>query len=197
MFRATTSLEVGDEVTIGYIDLALPRAERRRQLRSGYFFDCECARCGGAQRHEKVLSGGSGEAEPDNDENNDGKEEDIERPLDDVAAALKAAEQRVRDGGDGMLESERAHLQRALTLLDASGCGRCHFQRLSADSMLQSNLLAAGDLRQAYGVAARLVVALEQVKTGGWAAPMHRSFIHSIRAVPNNQISLCQSHYTV
>ena len=43
--RTLRRIEPGEELTISYVDLATTREDRRRELREGYFFDCDCARC--------------------------------------------------------------------------------------------------------------------------------------------------------
>ncbi|GIL85502.1 hypothetical protein Vretifemale_14006 [Volvox reticuliferus] len=45
--RLIADLRAGAEVTVSYIDLALPRSRRRNQLRDKYGFGCGCERCGG------------------------------------------------------------------------------------------------------------------------------------------------------
>jgi len=45
--RAARPLDAGDEVTLAYVDLCASRRERRNELRSGYYFECTCARCAG------------------------------------------------------------------------------------------------------------------------------------------------------
>ena len=45
VLRALRPLEVGEEVTIGYIELGQSAAARRAELKSSYLFDCACARC--------------------------------------------------------------------------------------------------------------------------------------------------------
>lgn len=46
--------QAGEELTISYIDLELPRSERRHQLSKFFYFQCTCSRWvassqGGAQ----------------------------------------------------------------------------------------------------------------------------------------------------
>ncbi|KZT54731.1 hypothetical protein CALCODRAFT_485295 [Calocera cornea HHB12733] len=38
-------LPAGDEITISYVSVSLPRPTRRAQLASEYYFDCSCVRC--------------------------------------------------------------------------------------------------------------------------------------------------------
>ncbi len=54
--RCLRALPAGSEITIAYIDVVAPAAERRAALRAGYFFDCACARCAAA-----MARGGSAE----------------------------------------------------------------------------------------------------------------------------------------
>lgn len=42
---ATRTIEKGEEITIGYINLAESREVRRRRLHEMYYFDCECKYC--------------------------------------------------------------------------------------------------------------------------------------------------------
>lgn len=42
---ARRTIEIGDELTITYMDSALPVSERRAHLKRGYGFLCECALC--------------------------------------------------------------------------------------------------------------------------------------------------------
>jgi|APGre2960657444_1045066.scaffolds.fasta_scaffold00441_5 SET and MYND domain-containing protein len=46
--RSVRSLSAGEEVTLSYIDLCACASERRAELREGYFFECQCARCAAA-----------------------------------------------------------------------------------------------------------------------------------------------------
>jgi len=39
------TLPAGEEVTISYVSVSLPRPNRRAQLSREYHFDCSCARC--------------------------------------------------------------------------------------------------------------------------------------------------------
>ncbi|TRM70310.1 hypothetical protein BD626DRAFT_390788 [Schizophyllum amplum] len=43
--RAVRPIRAGEEITINYVDPAVPRAERRASLRTTYHFDCNCAAC--------------------------------------------------------------------------------------------------------------------------------------------------------
>jgi hypothetical protein len=52
--RALATLRPGDEITLAYVDVCAPAAERRAELRRGYFFDCRCDRCASA-----LAQGGS------------------------------------------------------------------------------------------------------------------------------------------
>ncbi|KAK9811310.1 hypothetical protein WJX72_001575 [[Myrmecia] bisecta] len=42
---AQQDVKAGEELTISYIDLELPRSARREALKAGFFFDCNCSRC--------------------------------------------------------------------------------------------------------------------------------------------------------
>ncbi|KAJ7099445.1 hypothetical protein B0H15DRAFT_944861 [Mycena belliarum] len=44
--HALRAVAAGEEITIGYTDLAAPRAQRRAELRTRYAFECTCAACG-------------------------------------------------------------------------------------------------------------------------------------------------------
>ena len=43
--RALRPIRKGEELSISYIELALPTSERRRMLQDGYCFHCQCSRC--------------------------------------------------------------------------------------------------------------------------------------------------------
>eukprot|EP00611_Tribonema_gayanum_P024836 TRINITY_DN5554_c2_g2_i1.p1 TRINITY_DN5554_c2_g2~~TRINITY_DN5554_c2_g2_i1.p1 ORF type:complete len:501 (-),score=152.80 TRINITY_DN5554_c2_g2_i1:109-1449(-) len=45
--RCIYPVKRGQELTISYVPLESITAARRRELRASYFFDCDCARCGG------------------------------------------------------------------------------------------------------------------------------------------------------
>lgn len=38
-------VQEGEELTIPYVDVRLPREERREKLRKNFAFDCACRRC--------------------------------------------------------------------------------------------------------------------------------------------------------
>ncbi|KAJ7032708.1 hypothetical protein C8F04DRAFT_881486, partial [Mycena alexandri] len=42
---ALRAIDAGEEITIGYTDVAAPRAERRQCLAEKYIFECQCATC--------------------------------------------------------------------------------------------------------------------------------------------------------
>ena len=51
---ANQEIQVGEEITISYIDHAYPeRIYRRKLLKESYFFDCDCVRC---KREENLQS---------------------------------------------------------------------------------------------------------------------------------------------
>ncbi|PIA17217.1 hypothetical protein COEREDRAFT_80574 [Coemansia reversa NRRL 1564] len=43
--RAIDNIEIGQELTISYVDTMLPRSERRERLENVYFFTCTCSKC--------------------------------------------------------------------------------------------------------------------------------------------------------
>ncbi|KFO25464.1 SET and MYND domain-containing protein 3 [Fukomys damarensis] len=45
LLRAVRDIEVGEELTICYLDILMTSEERRKQLRDQYCFDCDCFRC--------------------------------------------------------------------------------------------------------------------------------------------------------
>jgi hypothetical protein len=45
-FVSTRAVSRGEQLTISYVDVALPREARRAKLKESYYFDCQCARCG-------------------------------------------------------------------------------------------------------------------------------------------------------
>ena len=44
-FRAVRAIEEGTEISMTYVDVCLPRSERRQQLYHNYLFDCTCSMC--------------------------------------------------------------------------------------------------------------------------------------------------------
>jgi hypothetical protein len=45
VIRSLRNLEPGEELTVAYVDTGAPTAVRRRELRRGYFFECNCPFC--------------------------------------------------------------------------------------------------------------------------------------------------------
>ncbi|KAK2085907.1 SET and MYND domain-containing protein 3 [Saguinus oedipus] len=45
LLRAVRNIEVGEELTICYLDMLMTSEERRKQLRDQYCFECDCLRC--------------------------------------------------------------------------------------------------------------------------------------------------------
>lgn len=43
--RAMTAVPAGEELTLSYFPLAVPRAERQARCRQQYNFECACPRC--------------------------------------------------------------------------------------------------------------------------------------------------------
>lgn len=43
--KAIDDIQLGQEITIAYVDIAHSRTQRKRMLRDKYFFDCTCERC--------------------------------------------------------------------------------------------------------------------------------------------------------
>ncbi|EFJ53244.1 hypothetical protein VOLCADRAFT_86334 [Volvox carteri f. nagariensis] len=56
--RLLADLDDGAEITVSYVDLALPRSRRRAQLRDQYGFDCCCERCCGCSASAGRDGGG-------------------------------------------------------------------------------------------------------------------------------------------
>ena len=50
----------GAELTIAYIDVAGPKAERQKELRDGYHFECSCIRCQVSRLPRGRAAGGGG-----------------------------------------------------------------------------------------------------------------------------------------
>lgn len=46
---ALRTIEAGEEVLTSYIDIALPRAERKKELNERYKFECDCEGCRGSE----------------------------------------------------------------------------------------------------------------------------------------------------
>lgn len=44
-FIATRAIAAGEQITISYVDVTLPREARRARLKESYYFDCACACC--------------------------------------------------------------------------------------------------------------------------------------------------------
>eukprot|EP00741_Cyanophora_paradoxa_P018952 tig00021108_g18295.t1 len=55
--RAVRAVEAGEELSIFYVDLWKPTAERQDWLRTTKFFICDCPRCGSPDEGERFLSG--------------------------------------------------------------------------------------------------------------------------------------------
>ncbi|KAJ2156973.1 hypothetical protein GGF46_004819 [Coemansia sp. RSA 552] len=52
--RALEDIPEGQEITLAYSDALRPRADRRTQLESVYFFDCKCAKCSDASVRGRI-----------------------------------------------------------------------------------------------------------------------------------------------
>jgi SET and MYND domain-containing protein len=65
--RAARPLAAGQEVTLSYIDLCAPSAQRRCELQDGYFFRCACHRCASADGDTAAEDAalGCGDAPPE------------------------------------------------------------------------------------------------------------------------------------
>lgn len=79
--RAVREVRMGEELTVGYIDLELGGEERRRGLRERWWFECRCERCVeemGVEGNGKVVEV-RGEEEGGKEEGKEkvGKEEDL------------------------------------------------------------------------------------------------------------------------
>ena len=53
---ARETIQPGTELTISYVNTALPRNVRRQALRDGYGFWCECVRCERERREEEKAA---------------------------------------------------------------------------------------------------------------------------------------------
>lgn len=88
---ARHTIPAGEELTISYVPLDMPRGERQKALRLGYGFWCDCVRC---EREKEGASGASGEKEK-------GKEEEEVRDTENegkVAALAGGVDALVIDG---------------------------------------------------------------------------------------------------
>ncbi|EJD34840.1 hypothetical protein AURDEDRAFT_75805 [Auricularia subglabra TFB-10046 SS5] len=47
-YTASRDIAPGEEITVTYIDETRPKAERRKELKTKYFFTCTCELCGPA-----------------------------------------------------------------------------------------------------------------------------------------------------
>ncbi|XP_006897801.1 PREDICTED: histone-lysine N-methyltransferase SMYD3 [Elephantulus edwardii] len=55
--RAVRDIEVGEELTICYLDMLMTSEERRKQLRDQYCFECDCIRCQTQDKDAEMLTG--------------------------------------------------------------------------------------------------------------------------------------------
>lgn len=55
--RAIQEIQAGEELTLTYIDPLMHTAERQRQLKRKYCFECDCRRCQVHDKDDKMLSG--------------------------------------------------------------------------------------------------------------------------------------------
>ncbi|EOA98398.1 SET and MYND domain-containing protein 3, partial [Anas platyrhynchos] len=51
LLRSVREIQIGEELTISYIESLMPTSERQKQLMRQYCFECDCHLC---QDHEKV-----------------------------------------------------------------------------------------------------------------------------------------------
>uniref|UniRef100_A0A2K5IKS5 [histone H3]-lysine(4) N-trimethyltransferase n=1 Tax=Colobus angolensis palliatus TaxID=336983 RepID=A0A2K5IKS5_COLAP len=57
LLRAVRDIEVGEELTICYLDMLMTSQERRKQLRDQYCFECDCFRCQTQDKDADMLTG--------------------------------------------------------------------------------------------------------------------------------------------
>ncbi|XP_078213306.1 histone-lysine N-methyltransferase SMYD3 isoform X4 [Callithrix jacchus] len=57
LLRAVRDVEVGEELTICYLDMLMTSEERRKQLRDQYCFECDCFRCQTQDKDADMLTG--------------------------------------------------------------------------------------------------------------------------------------------
>ncbi|KAM6220009.1 histone-lysine N-methyltransferase SMYD3 isoform 2-T2 [Rhynchocyon petersi] len=57
LLRAVRDIEVGEELTICYLDMLMTSEERKKQLRDQYCFDCDCVRCRTQDKDADMLAG--------------------------------------------------------------------------------------------------------------------------------------------
>uniref|UniRef100_F7FRC7 [histone H3]-lysine(4) N-trimethyltransferase n=1 Tax=Monodelphis domestica TaxID=13616 RepID=F7FRC7_MONDO len=55
--RAVRDIQQGEELTICYLDVLMPSAERQKQLKEQYCFDCDCPGCETRSKDDDMLSG--------------------------------------------------------------------------------------------------------------------------------------------
>lgn len=55
--RSLGKIEEGDELTVSYVDYMNLSEERRRQLKTQYFFDCTCEHCKNHIKDDLKLAG--------------------------------------------------------------------------------------------------------------------------------------------
>ncbi|XP_074078949.1 histone-lysine N-methyltransferase SMYD3 isoform X2 [Macrotis lagotis] len=55
--RAVRNIQLGEELTICYLDVLMPTVERQKQLKEQYCFDCDCPLCQTQARDADMLAG--------------------------------------------------------------------------------------------------------------------------------------------
>uniref|UniRef100_A0A6P5JU52 [histone H3]-lysine(4) N-trimethyltransferase n=1 Tax=Phascolarctos cinereus TaxID=38626 RepID=A0A6P5JU52_PHACI len=55
--RAVRNIKPGEELTICYLDVLMPSAERQKQLKEQYCFDCDCPLCKTQSKDADMLAG--------------------------------------------------------------------------------------------------------------------------------------------
>ncbi|ELW49533.1 SET and MYND domain-containing protein 3 [Tupaia chinensis] len=59
LLRAVRDIEVGEELTICYLDMLMTSEERRKQLRDQYCFECDCFRCQTQDKEMTLIGAGA------------------------------------------------------------------------------------------------------------------------------------------
>ena len=56
IIKCIENINIGEEINISYIDLALDRSSRQEMLQKKYFFKCQCPRCFDEEQHSGIFS---------------------------------------------------------------------------------------------------------------------------------------------
>uniref|UniRef100_A0A8V0XZB4 [histone H3]-lysine(4) N-trimethyltransferase n=1 Tax=Gallus gallus TaxID=9031 RepID=A0A8V0XZB4_CHICK len=57
LLRSIREIQIGEELTISYIESLMPTSERQKQLKRQYCFECDCCLCQDQEKDAKKLAG--------------------------------------------------------------------------------------------------------------------------------------------